>query len=58
MKKTNRLSLYLALIAGILCFGNFAYKYFYKNQVDYFILLAGVFITAVGISILARKPIE
>lgn len=48
----------MALIAGVLCFGNFAYKYFYKQEVDYFILLAGVFISAVAISMFARKPIE
>jgi small neutral amino acid transporter SnatA (MarC family) len=55
--KKNKLAFALSLVAGLLCFSNFIYKFLKFDKTDYMILLAGVFITAMGISMYARgKP--
>jgi hypothetical protein len=39
--KKNKLALVLAVIAGVICFSNVAYKLIRFNNFDYMILLAG-----------------
>ncbi len=46
----------LAIIAGGLCLANFAYRYFKDRSFDYVILLAGVFILAIGFSYYFSRP--
>lgn len=46
----NKLFLVLALVAGGLCVGKFMHSYFKSNELDYTILLAGLFIIGFGIN--------
>ena len=48
--RNNKLAFYLALIAGVLCLGSFIYKLVKTGTADYIILVAGVFIVAIGFS--------
>lgn len=48
--KKNKLAFILAIIAGLICLANFIYKLVRLNQADYTILLAGIFIIALGVS--------
>lgn len=45
-----RLAFILALVAGLLCFSAFFWNYLRKDQLDYTVLFAGLFIVAVGTS--------
>jgi hypothetical protein len=46
----HRVAFILALIAGTLCLGKFIYTYYQSTELDYTILLAGIFIVGLGIS--------
>lgn len=51
----NSIALILSIIAGLLCLGRFFYTYSKTQELDYIILLAGIFIIALGISNYLRK---
>ena len=48
--KSKKTALVLAIVAGVLCFGVFGYKYIKRNKLDYTILVVGIFVTSLGIS--------
>lgn len=53
--KTKYLTLSLAIVAGLLCFGAFARQIIRSQTPDYTILLAGIFIVGLGIAAWFRK---
>jgi hypothetical protein len=53
--KTKYLTLSLAIIAGLLCFGAFISRMVKSGTADYMILVAGVFIIGLGIAAWFRK---
>jgi membrane protein YdbS with pleckstrin-like domain len=53
--KINKLAFMLAIAAGVICLGNFIYQYVKFNKTDYTILLAGVFIAAMGATAYLRQ---
>jgi hypothetical protein len=53
--KTKHLTLTLAIVAGLLCFGAFISRTIKSGTADYTILAAGFFIIALGITAWFRK---
>ena len=53
--KKNKLAFILAMITGLICLSNFVYKLAKFHRTDYRILLAGIFIVALGVSSFVRK---
>jgi hypothetical protein len=53
--KKNKLAFILAVIAGLICLGNFIYKLIRFQKTDYSILAAGIFIIALGASAYFKK---
>jgi hypothetical protein len=53
--KINKLAFILAIVAGVICLGNFIYQYVKFNTTDCTILLAGVFIAAMGAAAYLRQ---
>ena len=53
--KKSKLALGLAVIAGLICLANFAYKAIRLDHFDYMILLAGIFIMGFGIASYSKK---
>jgi hypothetical protein len=45
----------LAITAGVICTGNFIYQHVKFNKTDYTILLAGIFIAAMGAAAYLRQ---
>jgi hypothetical protein len=53
--KKNKLAFILAIIAGLICLSNFIYKLARFHKTDYVLLLAGIFIIALGVSTYFKK---
>ncbi len=51
----NKIAFTLSVIASLICFSNFTYKLIYLAKIDYFILIIGIFIIALGVSTYVKK---